>query len=819
MPRALALLLLALLPTPATAQESELDALVLEEAARAAGQDVPDIWTRAIALRQAEDLGSEGDLDSALDRFLGRTDLTPEGILLTAAARIQGDKPDPEVLLGALQPLLSSEATHAVGAAGLLGNDVFRGLSRSGREELGQALVAAARDIDRTPEARMSFAKAGARIGRGTEFRQAREEMSAFLASGDPELRALGALALAGVGVEITGDLEDELERLAILPDGDGALAASFLKQEQIRSLHERKYKDLRSQLDDSNLPDHLARFEAVQQMVLNYHLEADHVTEDELVQAALDGMLRYMDEHSSYFGPESYAKFLLDLEAEYGGIGAYVGIDPADRLFTINRPIYSGPAYREGLQTDDKIVRINDWPTVSEPVDDVIKRLKGKPGTEVKLYVWRRGMDPDLIERPTDDMSVILKREEIHIPAVAHQLLPGGIGMVELTTFSRGVADELEGVFDELRDQGMRSLVLDLRRNSGGLLSEARNVADLFLPRGKKVVETRGTIGQPEVLRTLNEASIPADMPIVIMTSRFTASASEIVAGALKDHQRATILGEVSFGKGSVQQLLPVLGIPEDEYEDQNRNQRWDTWEPIAVDHNGDGKVNYSPRVKMTIAKYLLPSGRSIHREFDEEGNILSEGGIEPDVEVKFPLIESWRIAERQRVRAEGKIKEYVSEQWDESFDLFRQFAVSDRKDETQYPDFDHLMVSLETTLPRQDVRMLVRSELRRRIQDDRGAEFPIGDFQEDYQVQRAVDHTLRHFDETAESYPAYSNTFLNPDTVEEDRVAALSPNSRVKVSDAEALIREIRDGGSTPTREQLDQVLDLLGSTPDGD
>ncbi|MEM7311319.1 MAG: S41 family peptidase [Planctomycetota bacterium] len=811
----LPLVLLALaLPTPAlSAQDGELDVLVAGEASKAAGLPVDDLWSRALALREAEALGSEGELDRALERLLEGEGLPAETILLAAAARMQGDKPEPAALVDPLQPLLlHSNEEYAVGAAGLLGNHLFRKLTRSARDELGKELVRAARDLDRSPEARMAFARSAAGVGRGTEMRQARDEMRAFLASADPALRSLGALSLAGTGIEIEGDLEDELERLAALPDERGSLAGSYLKQEQIRDLHERKYKDLRSQLQERRLPDSLERFEAVMQMITNYHLEGARVSEDDLVHAALDGMLRYLDEHSSYFGPDAYAKFLLDLEAEYGGIGAYVGIDPADRLFTINRPIYSGPAYRAGLQTDDKIVRIDDWPTVGEPVDDVIKRLKGEPGTQVKLYVWRRGMDPDLIDRPDDDMVVVLDREEIQIPAVAHQMLPGGIGMVELTTFSRGVDEELAEVFGQLREQGMRALVLDLRRNSGGLLTEARNVADLFLPRDKKVVTTQGTIGRPETLRTLSDAAVPDDMPIFVLTSRFTASASEIVAGALKDHERATVMGEVSFGKGSVQQLLPVLGIDEDEYVDQNRNGRWDTWEEIVTDHDGDGVVDYRPRVKMTIAKYLLPSGRSIHRERDEEGNLLSEGGIEPDIEVRFPLVESWRINERQDVRDSGKVKDYVSKQWDENFDLFRRLAITDLKDEDSYPNFDRLMVDLETTLPREDVRALVRSEVRRRIQDDRGAEFPIGDFQEDFQVQRAVHEALKHFDETPGAYDAFAKTFLDPDAVEEDRVAAVTAPTRTRMRDAATLIRELRDGDGEVTPEALDELLDLL-------
>jgi C-terminal peptidase prc len=643
---------------------------------------------------------------------------------------------------------------------------------------------------------------------------QARDEMKAFLASGDPSTRALGALALGATGEEIQGELELELERLARLPDQRGSLAASYLKAEQIRSLYERKYKEAAASSND--------RVQAVMDMILRYHLEGEQVDEEELTDAALNGMLRYMDEHSSYFGPAAYARFLQDLEAEYGGIGAYVGVDPTNRggdgLFTITRPIYSGPAYRAGLASDDKVVRIDDWPTLGESAEDVIKRLKGKPKTDVKLYVWRRGMDPDLIDRPTEDMAVVLQREEIHIPAVAQQMLPGGIALIELTTFSRGCADEMREAFAAMGEEGLRAVVLDLRRNTGGLLPEAVNVANLFLEPGTRVVSTQGpmmTGGEEEVRTTTQEPAIPADVPVVVLTSRFTASASEIVAGALRDQKRATLVGETSFGKGSVQQLLPVVDMPEDEWDDQNRNGRWDTWEPIPVDHNRNGIVDYRPRIKMTIARYLLPNGQSIHRERDADGNILSEGGVEPDVVVPYPLIDSWRVRERGRVLDTRKIKAYVDARWDAEFDLFRRLAETDEKDAARYPDFDALVRELDTTLPPDDVRMLVRGELRRRVQDLRGAEFPIGDFQEDYQVQRAIDVLLRRFDESPKTYDAYARTFLEPDEVQLDHLAALTPSpaSRDRLRDAQALIQEIRRSGGAITDDDLGKLLGALG------
>src|SRR5262249_15781449 len=146
-------------------------------------------------------------------------------------------------------------------------------------------------------------------------------------------------------------------------------------------------------------------------------------------------------------------------------------------------------PAYKAGLHTDDKIVRIDDWPTLtasgSKPTDDIIKRLKGKPGTTVKLYVWRHGMDPALIDRPTEEMAIEITREEITIPPVKSQPPPGNVGLVQLTTFSRVASEELRAKISDMLKHGTKAVILDLRNNAGGLLTEARDVANLFLPKG----------------------------------------------------------------------------------------------------------------------------------------------------------------------------------------------------------------------------------------------------------------------------------------------------------------------------------------------
>jgi hypothetical protein len=306
-------------------------------------------------------------------------------------------------------------------------------------------------------------------------------------------------------------------------------------------------------------------------------------------------------------------------------------------------------------------------------------------------------------------------------------------------------------------------------------------------------------------------------DMPVVILTSRYTASAAEIVSGALKDHGRARLVGKTTFGKGSVQQLLPVAGAPEDEWEDQNRNGRWDPWEPITTDHDGDGQVDYAPRVKLTIARYLLPSGRSIHREIDKEGNLISEGGVEPDRVVDLPTIERWRFDEQRRVIDTKAIQRYVDAQWAQNAELFGRLAVNDGKDTQLYPGFDALMSQLNTTLPRNDVRRLLRDEIRRRVQDQRGAEFPFGDFEEDVQVQVAIEEVLNELGERPQDITDFGLVFdydeIAAATDEKSDVALLRTQDREGLSRrARALVESARD--HVLSQEQLSELLSIIDS-----
>lgn len=793
-----------------------------------------ELWRRAWALRDAARELSAVGLDGELEQALAKPGLDEGAVLLLAAARMQGPDLQPSKLAGPLLAVVEARLEgeldeRSVAAATLLTDANFRALDSEERADTVRRLLKCAGDSGRSVELRLETALAATKLGGGDDIRRGRALMGEFLASGDSELRAAGALALARSGSELSGALYDELSRLALVPGERGRLAASYLDRERVRELGERKLRNLGEVFEEykrKTKPDVAAagqapiptqgkwqEFQTLIDLVVSYHLEGDKFKRDELLEAAMQGVLHSLDEHSSYMSPKSFARFEQELAANYGGIGAYVGEDRQDGLFTITRPIYSGPAYKAGLMSDDKIVRIEDWPTIGKPVDEIIKRLKGKPGTPVKLYVWRRGMEATLIDRPTEEMTVTITRKAITIPTEQHQMLPGKIGLITLNEFSQVASGELRRPILNMLEGGMRGLILDLRNNNGGLLDEAVAVAELFLPKKTLVVSTESRIRATERLRTERDPIVPLEMPMVVLINRFTASAAEIVSGALQDEKRALVIGERSFGKGSVQNLITMPGMEDDEFADENRNRRWDNWEKITKDYNGNGEFDFAPRVKLTIARYLLPSGRSIHREVSADGDVLNIGGVVPDTKVDATRIDAWRIEQMRKILDRKAPREYVDKHMAEHRERFSQIADNDRRDTALYPDFEAFYQSLRTPLPPDDVRQLLRAEIRRRIQDARGQEFPQGDFVEDRQLQAGIRHVLTQLKESPDSIPDYRAT-IAPDL--EPRLNLASRNQDELRDTLEQLNKALRADRKLP-ESTLSQLVDILKQSLD--
>ncbi len=539
--------------------------------------------------------------------------------------------------------------------------------------------------------------------------------LKAYLESDDFSVSASAALALAEVGnVEAAKPV---LEKLGREPTERGELARQYLERDRLLSsidstamlAKDPQIAALREQV--AALEADIKKLKAENRMAANNEggaaggdyplldeilskIDLYYVTDDgdmlekqRLLDAALKGMVAALDPFSSYMTGDEWKSFIEGMSQEYAGIGAYVNKDPQDGFLTISRPFYKGPAFRAGLRSLDKIVEVTGVSTHNLDIQEIISKLKGAPGSKVKIKVFRRGWDgPREFE---------IERENIEVKSVYHEMLPGSVGFLSLSQFGQDASEEMARALDDLVSQGMVALILDLRNNGGGYLNQARDIADLFLPADKVVCFSKGR-NQVIAPYTEHKTSKPArgGYPIVVLVNGASASASEIVSGCLKDHGRALLVGNKTFGKGSVQQLLPL--------------------------NASDG------RLRLTIARYYLPSGISIH-----------EVGVEPDVLVELADRPVWKNEAMAAIQV--AVDDYVFQHFAENKATFHALAAFDGYDPSRYPGFDEFFGSLSTELSAEDVRELVRAEVRRLCQDDLSRFFPT-DLQQDEQLQRAI-------------------------------------------------------------------------------
>ncbi len=345
-----------------------------------------------------------------------------------------------------------------------------------------------------------------------------------------------------------------------------------------------------RSAPDQAKVMESLDLFTRVFEKITTYYVEEDIDPED-LVHKAIEGMLQDLDPHSQFLDTSMYDDLMTSTQGSFGGLGIEISV--RDKYPTVVSPIEGTPAYSQGVQGGDQIIEIEGEDTYNWPMSKAISKLRGPKGTEVHFKVRREGSDAAI------DFSVV--RDIIEIESVRYAFKIGDIGYVRAVNFAQDTAEELQARLTELEAQGIQGLILDLRYNPGGLLRAARDVSQLFLESGKKVVMTRGrTPRQNADYYSTQPASkiFGNDYPVVVLINEGSASASEIVAGALQDWDSALIVGETSFGKGSVQTVYPLSD---------------------------------TEALKLTTAKYYTPSGRCIHRdERDHEGDevALNEDG-----------------------------------------------------------------------------------------------------------------------------------------------------------------------------------------------
>jgi C-terminal peptidase prc len=602
--------------------------------------------------------------------------------------------------------------------------------------------------------------------------RQAKSALVALLGSSEADVRFAAAVALAEI--KDYDSAKPVLEEFRTEPGERGQVAALHLRLAEYGSLLAKSFNSAEKPNDPNAVLNEIIR------KIRLVHQDGDQFSEDELRAFAAKGMLEHLDPYSTYLTPEELTNWNFDLNPQYGGIGAYVNMDENNILY-ISRPIYSGPAYRAGLTSGDKVLAVDGWDTAGRLQTETVARMKGPPGSTVVLRILRRGWK--------EPRNFTIVREKVQIPTVNHDLLPGGIGYVELETFGGSTPVELEAALADLERRGAKALVLDVRDNSGGYLEVAREVAGKFLKGDQEIVywEGRNKKVAPRVALKTKEPEKVRTFPLVVLANRFSASASEIVAGALQDHKRATLVGERTFGKGSVQRLIPLDSAPGEPFEDRDQDEEWSPGEPfVDVDNNGkrgpdepytdsngngrfdaaepyldvnkNGKFDPKPELKLTVGRYYLPSGRSIHTERNKEGKVLQQGGVKPDETIAQREFEGWKNEEWFRILETKEIEKFVNGLVDQSAELIQTLAVNDDRDPAKYPGFDELYARLKTPLSKEDVRRLLRPEVRRRASDLRGRRF-LNDFLEDLQLQRAIYTAGKAVGLDLKSVPEYSS------------------------------------------------------------
>jgi carboxyl-terminal processing protease len=364
-----------------------------------------------------------------------------------------------------------------------------------------------------------------------------------------------------------------------------------------------------------------------------------DEIEPQKLIRTSIDGMLSSLDPYTDYIPEDEIESFRITTTGQYGGVGALIGI--VNKKTVITHPYKNFPAFKAGIKVGDEIISVDGKNVQGKSTSDVSALLKGQPKTEVEVKVRRFGLK--------ENLTFKIKREKISITNLTYfGMVEPGVGYMRLDDFTPGASREVSEALVKLKEQGAAKIILDLRENPGGLLHEAINIVSVFIPKGQEVVSTKGKVEEWNKSYSTLNSPVDTDIPMVVLVSEGSASASEIVAGSLQDYDRAILVGKKTFGKGLVQ-----------------------TTRPLA----------YNTQLKVTTAKYYIPSGRCIqaldyaHRKEDgtverfadslksefktKSGrNVYDGGGLDPDVSVEDEYLGSVTAA----LINSGFIFEYAS-------------------------------------------------------------------------------------------------------------------------------------------------------------
>ncbi len=374
----------------------------------------------------------------------------------------------------------------------------------------------------------------------------------------------------------------------------------------------------------DEELLENLSLLSEVLANIQQGHLESPEPKK--LMYGAIRGMLRTLDPYSQFFDPESYGDFRTESRGAYGGLGMVIGFRQ-DRL-TVISPFKDTPAYEAGVQSGDVISLIEDEPTATMSVDEAVERLRGEPGTQVTITLLREG--------ESEPLEVTITRDVIRFRSVESKVLKGDVGYIRINQFRDTTGTDVDKAFETFESLELRGMILDLRSNPGGLLSSAVEVASDFLYPDQLVVYTEGTSPREDLLARPGQKQ--KHYPLIVLVNGGSASGSEIVAAAIKDHGRGLVLGRKTFGKASVQKVVPLSG-----------------------DH----------AMKLTVAHYYSPSGVNIHKI-----------GITPDIEVPWFSQSENKIF--TKLRRHEKIKTFIEENGDDvlvQLDAARHASREDRE------------------------------------------------------------------------------------------------------------------------------------------
>ena len=426
---------------------------------------------------------------------------------------------------------------------------------------------------------------------------------------------------------------------------------------------------------------DNLKIISEVYERVINNYV--DEKDPKDIMEAAIQGMLGELDEHSNYLPPMNYEDLVMSTEGEFGGLGITINI--RDHFPTVVSPIEGTPAYYMGIQGGDQIIEIEGASTRDFSSREAVKQLRGEAGSKVNITIQRPGV--------TNALPFTITRDIIKIESVPYGFMLGDIGYIRIQNFARTTKDEVRTKLDELTAAGMKGLILDLRFNPGGLLDAAQGVSELFLDKDELIVFTKGRLrSQNHSFYSETRGKVYNDVPMIVMINGSSASASEIVSAAIQDHDAGLVVGKTSFGKGSVQ---TVFRLDEDE------------------------------ALKLTTARYYTPSGRSIHKDrprpdghgmmTDEEAEapatdeldpdpaakelhrfekekfytdsgrvVYGGGGINPDIEIDQDFLTDFEVA----VERDGALFSYAVDYVAKHPDLPEDFKVDD-EDYREFKDY----------------------------------------------------------------------------------------------------------------------------------